>query len=223
MVDAQETGIAHMVRRSTWIMVAVFVSLVGFAWLFQRNQTENLNNAATATPTVTLPSVYDFHGKQVGLVEILDSTGDKVQFERDSESNQWSITGVPLDQVDSFQVGSILAQLFAITAQETLTQTPPLDSIGLVVPAYTINLTTVDGEIVNTHIGSQTPIGNGYYVRIDSGPIIIVDKQLLDDILELLKNPPLIATTTPEATTPEATTPEIVLPANSGIPITSTP
>ncbi len=207
-----------MVRRSTWIMVAVFVILVGFAWLFQRNQTDNLINAATATPTVTLPSVYDFHGKQVGLVDIFDSTGEKVQFKHDPESNQWSITDVSLDQVDSFQIGSILAQLFVITAQETLTQSPPLDSIGLVVPAYTIRLTTADGEIMNTYIGSLTPIANGYYVRNDSGPIFIVDKLVLDDILELLNNPPLIATTTPEATTPEP-----VLPANSGIPITSTP
>jgi hypothetical protein len=207
-----------MVRRSTWILLAVFVILVGFAWLYQRNQTIKLNNAATATPTEALPSVYKFSGKQVDIVDIFDSTGEKVQFKRDQDSNQWSITDVPLDQVDTFQIGSILAQLFAITAQETLTQTPPLDSIGLVIPSYTISMTTTDGEIMITHIGSLTPIADGYYVREDSGPIFIVNRVVLDDILILLKNPPFLATSTPEATIPET-----VLPVNSGIPITSTP
>jgi hypothetical protein len=156
-------------------------------------------------------------GKQVNTVNISDSSGEKIEFDRNSETAQWSIANVPLEQTNSFQIESNLAQLFAITAQETLTQTPPLDSIGLDVPAYTISIMTADGESI-TYVGSITPIGNGYYVRVDSGPVVIVDKVVLDDVLNMLTNPPLIATPTPEITTTGT-----VSPTDIGIQKTPTP
>jgi hypothetical protein len=207
-----------MVRRSTWILLAVFVLLVGFAWLFQRYQTKKVENLSTATPTVAAVSVFNINGTQVDLVDISDSSGGKVEFKLKPETNQWSLADEPSDQVDSFLIGSNLAQLFAITAQETITQTIPLDAIGLAFPTFTIKLTTTDGEIIQMYIGSVTPVGEGFYVRVDSGPIIIVDKAVMDGVIDMFLSPPLIATFTPEISTPVT-----VLPANSGILITSTP
>jgi hypothetical protein len=204
-----------MVRRPTWILLIIFILLIGFTWLFQRYQTNKMNNAATATPKIALENIYDLDGKQVNEVNIADSTGEKIEFNRNSGSGQWSISNIPVDQVDSFQVESNFAQLFSITAEETLTQTPRLDSIGLVSPAYTISMTTNDGESMITYVGSITPIGSGYYIRVDSGPVIIVDKMVLDDILNMFVNPPLIATATPEITTTEA-----ISPTDSGTPKT---
>jgi hypothetical protein len=207
-----------MVRRSTWILLAILAILVGFTWLFQRYQTNKTENSRTATPTIALVNIYDLTGKQVDQVDMSDSTGDKVVFNRNDESGQWSIAETPLEQSDTFQIESNLAQLFAITAQETLTQTPPLDSIGLVTPAYTISMATADGETINTYVGSITPIGSGYYLRVNSGPIIIVDKLVIDDVLNMLINPPFVATPTAEFTASET-----VLPTDSGTPETPTP
>ena len=53
---------------------------------------------------------------------------------------------VPVDQADSSQIESNQAAITGITGQETLTQIPPLDSIGLTTPAYTITMTTADGR-----------------------------------------------------------------------------
>jgi hypothetical protein len=198
--------------------MAVFVLLVGFAWLFQRYQTKKVENASTATPKVAPITIFNLNGVQVDFVNISDSSGGKVEFKRNPETNQWSLADVPSDQVDSFQIGSNLAQLFAITAQETITQTIPLDAIGLAFPVYTINITTTDGEIILTYIGSVTPVGDGYYIRVDSGSIIIVDKVVIDGVIDMFLTPPLRATLTPEISTPDT-----VLPANSGILITSTP
>src|SRR4030042_2851588 len=187
-----------MVRRSTWILVAVFVLLVGFAWLFQRYQMKKVENASTATPTVAPVSIFNLNGVQVDFVNISDSSGGKVEFKRDPETNQWSLADVPSDQVDSFQIGSNLAQLFAITAQETITQTIPLDAIGLAFPVYTINIITTDGEIILAYIGSVTSVGDGYYIRVDTGPVIIVDKVVIDGVIDMFLTPLLIATLTPE-------------------------
>jgi hypothetical protein len=207
-----------MVRRSTWILLVILAILVGFTWLFQRNLANKTDITATATPTITTVNIYDLTGKQVNQVDLSDSAGDKVVFDRNAESGQWSIANTPVEQADSFQIESNLSQLFALTAQETLTQTPPLDSIGLVTPAYTISMTTSDGAIINTNVGLITPIGSGYYLRVNSGPIIIVDKVVMDDVLNMINNPPLIATPTPEITATET-----VSPMDTGIPKTPTP
>jgi Domain of unknown function (DUF4340) len=207
-----------MVRRSTWILLVILVILAGFTWVFQCYQVKKTDNTATVTPTIALVNIYDLTGKQVNQVDLSDSSGTKVVFNRNSDSGKWSITNTPLEQADSFQIESNFAQLFAITAQETLTQTPPLDSIGLVSPAYTIHMTTTDGGIMNTDVGSITPIGNGYYLQVNSGPIIIVDKVVMDDVLNMITNPPLIATPTSVITITET-----VSPFNSGALKTPTP
>jgi len=207
-----------MVRHSTWIMLVVFVILIGSAWLFQRYQSDKTDFATTTTPTPTLTNIYDLIGRQVNVVIILDSNGEKIEFNRISESEQWSIANIPLDQMDSFQIESNFAQLFSIKVQETLTHTPPLDAIGLVIPAYTIGLKTVDGESIITYVGSLTPIGRGYYVRVDSGPIVIVDNVVLDEVINMFVNPPLIVTPTPKITT--AVT---ILPTETIIQKTPTP
>ena len=207
-----------MVSRTTWILLIIFALLVGFAWLFQHYQTNSADNAATITPTIGLANIYNLIGKQVNEVSIADSTGGKIQFIRDNESEQWSMYDIPVDQVDSLQIESFFAQLFVMKAEETLTHTPPLDAVGLVIPAYTISIKTANGESINTYVGSLTPIGNGYYVRVNSGPIVIVDNTVLGDVVNMVANPPFIATPTPIFTLPET-----ILPTDSIVQKTPTP
>jgi hypothetical protein len=207
-----------MIRRSTWFIIAIFIILVGFTWFYKRNQTEKANITSTPAPTKALASIYNLQGKLVNEVTISNSKGDEIIFIHDPETDQWSIANIPADQVDSFKIGSNLAQLLTIQAQETLTQTPPLDSIGLIVPAYTINIKSDGGEPVITYIGSITAIGNGYYIRVNSGSIAIVNKVVLEDALNMLTSPPLTITPTPEPTDQETRA-----PIDTGIMLTPTP
>jgi hypothetical protein len=207
-----------MVRRSTWILLAILVILVGSTLLFQRYQASKPENTATAIPSVALVNVYNLTGKQVSEVDLSDSLGNSIVFNLNLELNMWAIANTPEDQADSSQIESILAKLFALTARETLTQTPPLESIGLVNPAYTIHFITSGGEQINTAVGSMTPIGTGYYLRVNSDPVAIVDKLLLDNVLNMLTDPPLLATPTPEVTSTKT-----LSPAGSGFQKTPTP
>jgi hypothetical protein len=207
-----------MVRRSTWILLVVFALLVGFAWLFQRYQANQADSVAIATPTTSPANLYDFTNTQVDEINITDNTGNKIGLYRDPESSNWAIADVPVDQADSFQIESLSTQLFSLQVQETLTQTPPLDSLGLVSPAFTITMTTADKSQFITYIGTQTAIGSGYYVRVDSRPVVIVDKVVMDDILNLLNNPPLLPTATPAVTSTETAS-----PTESGGQATPTP
>ena len=207
-----------MVRRSTWILLIIFIALAGAVYLFQRYQTQKTDNAATATPSATPIKVYNLSGAQVEDIKISDTSGNALDLYKDQASSKWAIANVPVEKADSFQIESVSAQLFDLQAQETFTQTPPLDSVGLITPTYTITMTTTGGSQTITSVGSQTPTGSGYYIRVNAGQVIIVDKIILDDILHLLSNPPLLATPTPEVT-PTGT----ISPTNSGTKGTPTP
>jgi hypothetical protein len=207
-----------MIRRSTWFILAIFIFLAGFAWFNKRYQADKVKITSTPIPTKALASIYNLEGIRVNEVTLLNSEGDEITFINNSGSDQWSIINIPADQADSFLIGSNLAQLFSIEAQETLTQTPPLDSMGLLIPAYTISIKSDGGEPVITYVGSITPIGNGYYLRVDSGSIAIVNKMALDNALNMLTSPPLTITSTPASTDQGMN-----LPVDSEISKTPTP
>jgi hypothetical protein len=219
-----------MVRRSTWIVLAIFAILAGFAWFFQRYQAKKAEVTATVAPTAALTDLYNLFGKQVSGIKISDSSGNQISFYRDPVSSRWVVADVPADEADSFKIESVSAQLTALQAQEYLDPSLSLASVGLVIPSYTITMTTSDGGQLVTFVGDQTSIGTGYYVRINSGSVVIVDKVVMDSILDLLINPPLLPTPTPEVSpTPEVTTPldvtatETSAPTETGIPATPTP
>jgi len=195
-----------MVRRPTWIVLGVFALLVGFAWLFQRYQANKASNTATTTPTAVPVKLYDLTNSQVKEINIAASAGDKIDLYRDPGSSNWVITDVPVDQADSFKIESISSQLLSLQVQETFTQSLPLASIGLDTPAYTISMTTADGTQLFTYVGSPNAVEDSYYVRVDSGQVVLVNKVALDDVLNLLKNPPLLPTATPELTPTETGT-----------------
>ena len=103
-----------MVRRSTWILLAIFGLLVGFTWLFQRDKKVKVENMPTGTPAVESAKLFNLSGAEVDFVNFSDSSGRKIEFARNSETDPWTITGIPEDQVDSSEIGSKLAQLFAM-------------------------------------------------------------------------------------------------------------
>jgi hypothetical protein len=190
-----------MVRRTTWILLVIFVVLVGFTWIFQRYQENKAKNVATLTPTVAKAKLYDIDSTQVKEINISDSLGKQIAVYIDPITKKWAVKDVPAEQADSFQIESITAQLFSLQVQETITNTPSLDSVGLASPLYTITMTKSDDTQLVTNVGSKTAIGSGYYVRVDSGQVVIVDKDVMDNVLNLLTSPPLIPTPTPEIST----------------------
>lgn len=196
-----------MVRRTTWVMLLVFGVLVLFGWLFQRYQSSKTENTATTTPGATTVNLYNLNASQVVEIKISSSSGKVIDFTRDPGSTNWVIKDLPAEQADSFQIESVSSQLLSLSAIDILTQSPPLDSIGLSNPSYNISMVTADGKQIVTYVGSVSAIGTGYYIRVDSGPVVIVDKVSVDNIVKLINEPPVLATATPEVTATRTGTP----------------
>jgi hypothetical protein len=108
-----------------------------------------------------------------------------------------------------------------------------LDVVGLDKPSYIMSFKFTDGSSHTLNVGAVTPIQDGYYTSLDGGSVRIVDKQGLDALIQLLAEPPYVATPVPPATlTPAATatgeppTVELTgspLPAATDTPAATTP
>ncbi len=196
-----------MVRRTTWVLLLVFGVLIIFAWLFQRYQANKTEATTTGTPVPTAQMLYDLTISQIVDINITNSDGNSIDFTREPGSTTWVIKNLPAEQADSFQIESISSQLLSLQVVDTLTQDPPLDAVGLTDPAYTITMTTTDRKQIITYVGSLSVIGTGYYLRVDSGPVVLIDNVTMDDVLHLLKEPPVLATATPDGTVTGTGTP----------------
>jgi hypothetical protein len=208
-----------MVRRTTWILLLVFGLMVVFAWVFTRYQANKV--VATSTPTLiaTTQKLYDLTNAQVTEVNISNNAGDTIDLYRDSSTSaKWAVKNIAADQADSVKIDTAVSQFLSLTILDALTQSPPLDSIGLASPTDTITMLTTDGKQIVTNIGSPTAIGTGYYIQVDSSPIVIVDKVNVDNVLNLLKVPPLLATATPLVTATETGTPIAPAPQATSTP-----
>jgi len=196
-----------MVRRSTWIVLVVFLLLVGFAFIFQRYQTNKSVVTATATPTTPPVYLYNLGDAKVDEIKVADNTGKNIDLVKNTDTSKWEIKGVPADQADSSQIETVSSELLSLKVEDTLTDTLPLASIGLETPAYTITLKTSTGELLTTFVGMQTAIKTGYYVQDEAGHVLIVNNSGLNELLNLLETPPLLPTATPATTPTEITTP----------------
>lgn len=189
-----------MVRRSTWIVLVVFILLAAAAILWPRLQKDD--EALEATPTVApvQPLIYEVGSQEIRWIRFADAAGNLVEVERPSAEDDWVMVGESGEISDSVRISSVAGQLLAIRATRTFDTDMGVDSVGLDNPAYTITIRTSSGEEIVTRIGNLTAVGSGYYIQVDDEPVVIVAKLVLDEILSILLEPPLLPTPTPEIT-----------------------
>ena len=207
-----------MVRRNTWIMLGIFVLAGVFVVVFQHFQGQKTKDVATQTPTATPEKLYSITLAGVDRITVADNTGESITTYRDPDTIQWVIAGIPVETVDSAKIQMNVTQLLELPVKETLAQDVALDAVGLATPAYTLTMTTMDGAQVITYIGNVVPSGNGYYLRVDTGPVMIVDINVIQAVVGMVKNPPLLPTPTPQVTPTEMGT-----PLAPEVPVTPTP
>ncbi len=185
-----------MVRRSTWILLAILVLVVG-AYFFTKNRPFK-----TGEPTPTAQGnsylITSADGTLQSL-QIADSEGNKVRIQRDL-SKKWVITAPTPAEADQGAAGAAETQVGALLIVATLDTPPDAAATGLATPADTIDLAFDSGIQHKLEVGSLTPTSSGYYVRFDGNKVYVISKNGIDSLLNLLKSPPYPPTPTPEFT-----------------------
>jgi len=188
-------------RRSTVIYILLVALLAGLYYYINNRPQETVDE--TPTPTTT-PVEYLFSVDD-GLpthIHIESKNGEVVEVERNTE-NSWVVT-LPVEA--SADQGAVEAAAGQVSTIRVLDYVPdlPMDAVGLDDPEFTLTIQfTGDIErIVN--IGVLTPTERGYYASRGDGDILIVGNGSVDALIDLLTNPPYLATETPPPSTPEA-------------------
>jgi len=183
-----------MIRRSTWIILLVFFLLVALALYLQRNPISK-STEATATASGWQSSLFDFDGTMVKAVSIVDAMGGKLLVVRNAEGT-WTLVE-PAQEGDAAAIQTAVNQLVALTTLSNLEALTEPGLLGLTPPSYILNIDLEDGTRHVLEVGQPTPIGSGYYVRVDQTELRVVGKYILDAIIKLVGEPPLAPTPTP--------------------------
>ncbi|MFM8321201.1 MAG: DUF4340 domain-containing protein [Chloroflexota bacterium] len=187
-----------MVRKSTWIVLALFLLLAGGAYLYSRSQQPGVE--ATPAASEDLGYLLDLPSP-LSAVRIEQVGGRMIELERDGHG-QWQIRFPAGLQADPQSAESTLAQLATVQVISRLENAPDLAAMGLDQPAYRLLLTGQDGKQTVANVGKLTPTGSGYYVLVSGRGAVVANRYVLDSVLGLAENPPLLPT--PEPALPAA-------------------
>ena len=188
-----------MIRQSTWIVLIVFVLVVGAAILVEK--TPYFQPKPTPTST-TAPSLYS--GTPVAFT-LTESNGFTTSAKL--QDNKTWVALQPLNgPVDQGQMAELISQIQGIAVVATLPTPPPASASGLQTPTDTITITDSTNQQHVLKIGSKTPTSSGYYVQLDQNNPVIVDTSTIDRIIQILSG--VGATPTPTSSpTPNPLTP----------------
>jgi len=192
-----------MVKRSTWILLAILALVVGSYFLIKNKPFKTGTTTPTATGTSYL--ITQAYGVLQNL-RISDSKGNNFQMQRDL-SKAWVITAPTSGAADQGLAGAAETQVGALSILTTLATPPDLNALGLATPVYNIEVGFVSGTSHKIEVGNVTPTSSGYYVRFDGEKIYVIEKSGIDAILNLLTAPPFPATVTPIPTLETTGTP----------------
>ena len=198
-----------MIRRSTWIVLVLFVVVIGAAVLVEK--TPYFQPKPTPTST-TAPSLYS--GSPVAFT-LVQSDGHTTSVKL-QDNKTWVAVQPPSVPVDQGQMSELISEIQGIAILTTLPTPPPADGSGLGSPTDTITITDASNQQHTLKVGVKTPTSSGYYVQLDQNNPVIVDTTTIDGIIQILSG--VGATPTPTASpTANPLTPTVPLVTPTGV------
>ncbi|GAB4416037.1 MAG: hypothetical protein Kow002_01570 [Anaerolineales bacterium] len=174
-------------KRSTWILLVIFVALTGLFFYLNRQGNAPQDDLEIETPEPVEFLFNEESGVPTGI-EIADADGNVVQIMR-NEAGVWMLEQPIETEADQGMAEAATSQVTALRILSTLELAP--DQAGLVPPSYVVTVDFSSGERFTLQVGDLTPTQSGYYVRLgNSAEIHIVSKPGLDSLLSLLEKPP---------------------------------
>ena len=183
-------------QAGTWIAVLIFIALVGAAvYLNRQKDTAEVEVTPASEPSYLFSTAADGNPTSI---EIKPAEGDaqRVRIARNVE-NVWALE-LPVEaEADQGLSEAAATQISALEILDPIDADPAI--FGLDNPAYLITLEFDGGKKHTLEVGDSTPTSKGYYVRVDSDKMMIVDLSGIDSLLQLAAFPPYLVTPIPEA------------------------
>jgi hypothetical protein len=186
-----------MVRRSTWIILAVFLVLLGSLLVFQKiKESETLDDQANPLadlgPLQPVETVFEVpSGEWILGLEIWDRDENKLEIIRENDDQEWKLISLE-GEADQELINKVILQLESLSVDRGLDAGIDLEIIGIKDPAYTIQLLISNGGYFTIYVGNVTITKSTYYAQLKGSSPILVSKYSLDTVLNLLKTPPVL-------------------------------
>ncbi|MGV8050687.1 MAG: DUF4340 domain-containing protein [Anaerolineaceae bacterium] len=186
-----------MIKKSTWIVLAIMVAMVGGYVLLQQNDQVDFLTAEEPAPT-----------EMPGFVSLDGTTVDSILFSRPEEEDviltkqsddTWNIN-VPGGSITAGNIEEILSEFNAIKTTVLLSVDVEGAATGLNDPQYTFTIGSGTGNKEVIKIGNANPLGSGYYAQVNLNQAVIISQGGIDNIVELLQTAMTPATPTPVPT-----------------------
>lgn len=179
--------------RSTGILLLVFAALAGYLYFFELKKMPSEEPVDKSTWVLTLSQ----DDVQQLTVTYQGKTGAFVKTD-----GVWHLGAVDGAEADATLLDSVVVSLVDLKATRVLTQSvESLATYGLEPPAMTVVLGLAGGGQEVLLAGDKNLQGTQYYVvHKGNAPVYLVYEALVNDLRELVANPPYKPT--PEAGTP---------------------
>lgn len=188
-----------MIRRGTWIVLAIFVGMLGvYLWWSQRPSSSSAGEA-TATPG----PLWSVTAEQIQRIEVQDhEQGVRLIAERQADVG-WTVSEPEGAAQDAGRVERAATWLMAPVPRAEIGPQEDLEPFGLASPSYSVTVILSGGTELVLDIGRETPTGSSRYVTFVGREGVLVFTQAgLQEVLGLLDDliVPPTATAPPTAT-----------------------
>jgi len=193
-------------RRSTIILLIVFVLLGTLVWYMQQpgNPVKLALATATATSSVSSGTLINPNQGPVALVSIQAAGGKTVSI--DKTGGQWVVKVAQTEPADQSLAEAAGVQALNLQVVKQFETAPDPAGTGLDKPAYTISVKLADGSTFIFTLGKATVTDSGYYASNPNGVVYILSKNEVDTLIHNFAEPPLLKTASPSPA-PETETP----------------
>lgn len=193
-----------MIKKPTLVLLIIFVVMSAGVYFWQGYRPEI---SPTAEPNIQF--LFETGGRKVNGIIIYDSLGGRVELKKTNEDT-WILVAPADGAADETRIQSAVSEIESLRILSKLESSPEKEMVGLERPSFYIKVTYEDGQQNLVMIGDATPTGSGYYVSLEGNPVWVVNKFGVDNLLELLKDPPIIKTpaSTPTILPEMTSTPE---------------
>lgn len=190
-----------MIRKPALIAILIFLVL-GSAALFLEKRGSDIH-IGKVTPTPTDYKVMTRTDKDVKKAR-LATRSQEIVVEADPQTG-WKVLSPSAvsDGASTFQ--EKIMEITSLRVMQVLDPTSSDSTLGVDQPSLTISLEFINGSNERILIGNPTPIGNGYYARLQNGDAVVLNKYSVDNVMDIFNQ--FYATPTPaiQPGTPVAT------------------
>lgn len=162
----------------------MFIMIGGYILLEQKGW---VNFATKKDQTGTpLPRLIDLETNTVDLITCNLAESDEVRIQR-SEDDNWRIN-IEGGVVTAGVVEQIISTLNSLKPIAVLEIAPEGSATGLANPTHVLSIKLNDGTEQVIKIGNFNPMQTGYYVQIDFGKVVLINKGSIENLLAIIQN-----------------------------------